>query len=105
MQIPDWVVYAVVLIVIVGTLFSSGSGEKDEPWGNRDEKTQSAPELADRGLTPSIEDSDIASEAASEAEVNLCLSPMRSTSACWFRSATRRMASARPLPSTSPAPG
>ena len=50
MRIPDWVVYAVVLIVIVGTLFSSGSGEKDEPWGFRDEKTQSAPELADRGL-------------------------------------------------------
>jgi len=29
MRIPDWVVYAVVLAVIVGTLFSSGSRESD----------------------------------------------------------------------------
>ncbi len=32
MRIPDWVVYAVVLAVIVGTLFSSGSGENDDPF-------------------------------------------------------------------------
>ena len=32
MRIPDWVVYAVVLAVIVGTLFSSGSGERDDPF-------------------------------------------------------------------------
>lgn len=32
MRIPDWVVYAVVLAVIVGTLFSSGSNEPD-PFG------------------------------------------------------------------------
>lgn len=31
MRIPDWVVYAVVLIAIVGTLFSSGSGDNDKP--------------------------------------------------------------------------
>lgn len=58
MRIPDWVVYAVVLIVIVGTLFSSGSGDKDEPWGFREEQTQTDPEFADRGRTPSIEDRD-----------------------------------------------
>lgn len=29
MRIPDWVVYAVVLAVIVGTLFSSGSNDSD----------------------------------------------------------------------------
>jgi serine protease Do len=29
MRIPDWVVYAVVLAVIVGTLFSSGTGDND----------------------------------------------------------------------------
>jgi S1-C subfamily serine protease len=29
MRIPDWVVYAVVLAVIVGTLFSSGAGDND----------------------------------------------------------------------------
>lgn len=32
MRIPDWVVYAVVLIAIVGTLFSSGSGDADRPY-------------------------------------------------------------------------
>ncbi len=32
MRIPDWVVYAVVLAVIVGTLFSSGSSERDDPF-------------------------------------------------------------------------
>jgi hypothetical protein len=32
MRIPDWVVYAVVLAVIVGTLFSSGSSESDDPF-------------------------------------------------------------------------
>lgn len=60
MRIPDWVVYAVVLIVIVGTLFSSGSGEKDEPWGFSDEKVQTEPEYPDRGRTPSIADNDAA---------------------------------------------
>jgi len=60
MRIPDWVVYAVVLIVIVGTLFSSGSGEKDEPWGFSDEKVQTEPEYPDRGRTPSIADNDVA---------------------------------------------
>lgn len=32
MRIPDWVVYAVVLAVIVGTLFSSGSEDRDDPF-------------------------------------------------------------------------
>lgn len=32
MRIPDWVVYAVVLAVIVGTLFSSGSGDNADPF-------------------------------------------------------------------------
>jgi S1-C subfamily serine protease len=32
MRIPDWVVYAVVLAVIVGTLFSSGAGKHDDPF-------------------------------------------------------------------------
>ena len=36
MRIPDWVVYAVVLAVIVGTLFSSGAGDND-PFRVRDE--------------------------------------------------------------------
>ena len=35
MRIPDWVVYAVVLAVIVGTLFSSGAGE-DDPFRDPD---------------------------------------------------------------------
>lgn len=68
MRIPDWVVYAVVLIVIVGTLFSSGSGDKDEPWGFRDEKVQTDPEFADRGRTPSIEDRDVAIPAPESEE-------------------------------------
>ena len=37
MRIPDWVVYAVVLAVIVGTLFSSGSSERDDPFRTRSE--------------------------------------------------------------------
>lgn len=32
MRIPDWVVYAVVLVAIVGTLFSSGSGGRERPY-------------------------------------------------------------------------
>lgn len=40
MRIPDWVVYAVVLAVIVGTLFSSGSNEPD-PFRPSDEFTES----------------------------------------------------------------
>ena len=60
MRIPDWVVYAVVLIVIVGTLFSSGSGEKDEPWRFSNEKVQTEPEYTDRGRTPAIADNDVA---------------------------------------------
>ena len=34
MRIPDWVVYAVVLAVIVGTLFSSGAGD-DDPFRDK----------------------------------------------------------------------
>lgn len=44
MRIPDWVVYAVVLAVIVGTLFSSGASD-DDPFRVRDEvaRTDVAP--------------------------------------------------------------
>jgi len=41
MRIPDWVVYAVVLAVIVGTLFSSGSNEVDDPFRNAPESAES----------------------------------------------------------------
>ncbi|HOY79757.1 MAG TPA: serine protease [Hyphomonadaceae bacterium] len=58
MRIPDWVVYAVVLVVIVGTLFSSGSGDKDKSWVFREEAVQSEPEFSGRGRTPAASDSD-----------------------------------------------
>ncbi|MEQ1782514.1 MAG: serine protease [Hyphomonadaceae bacterium] len=45
MRIPDWVVYAVVLAVIVGTLFSSGSSDRDDPF-------RPAAETADVRSTP-----------------------------------------------------
>ena len=32
MRIPDWVVYAIVLVAIVVTLFSSGSGGRERPY-------------------------------------------------------------------------
>lgn len=32
MRIPDWVVYAVVLVAIVVTLFSSGAGGRERPY-------------------------------------------------------------------------
>lgn len=56
MRIPDWVVYAVVLIVIVGTLFYSGSGEKDKPWQSQNEQIEDAQDFTDRGRTPSIDE-------------------------------------------------
>jgi serine protease Do len=58
MRIPDWVVYAVVLVVIVGTLFSSGSGDKDKSWVFRDEAVQTEPEFSGRGRTPATSDGD-----------------------------------------------
>jgi len=51
MRIPDWVVYAVVLAVIVGTLFSSGSGD-DDPFGVPDEVAQSEILVPDAILRP-----------------------------------------------------
>lgn len=60
MRIPDWVVYAVVLVVIVGTLFSSGSGGRDEPWRFGREQAEVEPKYTDRGRTPAIEDPDAA---------------------------------------------
>lgn len=60
MRIPDWVVYAVVLVVIVGTLFSSGSGDRDEPWRFGRERAEVEREYTDRGRTPVIEDLDVA---------------------------------------------
>lgn len=44
MRIPDWVVYAVVLAVIVGTLFSSGSNE-DDPFRPATEMAEADPGL------------------------------------------------------------
>ncbi len=43
MRIPDWVVYAVVLAVIVGTLFSSGSGDRDDPFRPATETADARP--------------------------------------------------------------
>jgi serine protease Do len=58
MRIPDWVVYAVVLAVIVGTLFSSGAGDND-PFRVPDEEARSdvpAPSIDMRELpAPSSE--------------------------------------------------
>lgn len=54
MRIPDWVVYAVVVIVIVGTLFSSGTGKKIEQWDTYNERVDVDPEYADRGRAPDI---------------------------------------------------
>jgi S1-C subfamily serine protease len=58
MRIPDWVVYAVVLIVIVGTLFSSGSGKKFEPWDSKTESVEITPEDSGRGRAPDIVEPD-----------------------------------------------
>ncbi|MEY2757358.1 MAG: hypothetical protein RIR33_1136 [Pseudomonadota bacterium] len=51
MRIPDWVVYAVVLAVIVGTLFSSGSGD-DDPFRVPDDVVQSEIIVPDAILRP-----------------------------------------------------
>lgn len=57
MRIPDWVVYAVVLAVIVGTLFSSGSGERDDPF-------KAPAEIADSGVRiPPLERPDLPAPA------------------------------------------
>ncbi|MEQ1610775.1 MAG: serine protease [Hyphomonadaceae bacterium] len=69
MRIPDWVVYAVVLVVIVGTLFSSGSGDRDEPWRYGRERAEVEPEYTDRGRTPAIEDLDVAAPDYNRADV------------------------------------
>lgn len=69
MRIPDWVVYAVVLVVIVGTLFSSGSGDRDEPWRYGRERAEVEPEHTDRGRTPAIEDLDVAAPDYDRADV------------------------------------
>lgn len=52
MRIPDWVVYAVVLAVIVGTLFSSGAGDND-PFRVPDEARLDAP-APDVDMRPDI---------------------------------------------------
>ncbi len=66
MRIPDWVVYAVVLVVIVGTLFSSGSGDNDKSWVFRDEAIQTEPEFPDRGRTPAASDGDVSIPRSSD---------------------------------------
>jgi S1-C subfamily serine protease len=73
MRIPDWVVYAVVLVVIVGTLFSSGSGDKDKSWVFRDEAVQSEPEFSGRGRTPAASDGDALVPRSSSDEEGLPL--------------------------------
>ncbi len=60
MRIPDWVVYAVVLAVIVGTLFSSGAGDKDDPWRVGEERVDVGSEHAERGRTPEITENEAA---------------------------------------------
>jgi S1-C subfamily serine protease len=52
MRIPDWVVYTVVLIVIVGTLFYSGSGEKNGVSGSDREYADLLPGDADEPIIP-----------------------------------------------------
>lgn len=52
MRIPDWVVYAVVLAVIVGTLFSSGSSENDDPFRVPDEVSTAEISVPDRPTRP-----------------------------------------------------
>lgn len=54
MRIPDWVVYAVVVIVIVGTLLSSGAGKKYEPWDSHAERIVITPGDSERGRSPNI---------------------------------------------------
>lgn len=73
MRIPDWVVYAVVLVVIVGTLFSSGSGDKDKSWVFRDEAVQSEPAFSGRGRTPAASDGDALVPRSSSDEEGLPL--------------------------------
>lgn len=73
MRIPDWVVYAVVLVVIVGTLFSSGSGDKDTPWVFREEAMQSEPEFSGRGRTPAASEGDALVPRSSSDEEGLRL--------------------------------
>ena len=51
MRIPDWVVYAVVLAVIVGTLFSSGTGDSDPFRVPLDVSRPAAP-VPDAGTRP-----------------------------------------------------
>ncbi len=106
MRIPDWVVYAVVLVVIVGTLFSSGSGDNDKSWVFRDEAIQTEPEFPDRGRTPAASDGDVSIPRSSDEGGGLrSPAPIRSTSACLCRWAMPRTALVLPSPSISPAPG
>lgn len=67
MRIPDWVVYAVVLIVIVGTLFSSGAGKKFEPWDSKSERIVITPEDSERGRAPAIVENDATAGAEADA--------------------------------------
>jgi serine protease Do len=53
MRIPDWVVYAVVLAVIVGTLFSSGTGDND-PFRVPDEISRTDELVPDVDTRPSL---------------------------------------------------
>jgi S1-C subfamily serine protease len=73
MRIPDWVVYAVVLVVIVGTLFSSGSGDNDKSWVFRDEAVQAEPEFSGGGRTPAASDSDVSIPRSSSDEEGMPL--------------------------------
>lgn len=54
MRIPDWVVYALVVIVIVGTLFSSSPAGKPEPWDSRSERMFGSSDEASRGRAPTV---------------------------------------------------
>jgi S1-C subfamily serine protease len=76
MRIPDWVVYAVVLVVIVGTLFSSGSGAKREPWDSDVERVDVDPHYLERGRAPDIvENDDLPASAGELADASGILLP------------------------------
>ena len=104
MRIPDWVVYAVVLAVIVGTLFSSGS--QRTAMTRSDVQTRSPESDSPRAGTAAIAEADLAAaERRAPEPARLAGIRIRSTSACWSRWATPRTASAPLSPSTRPAPG
>lgn len=71
MRIPDWVVYAVVAIVVVGTLFSSGTGKKTDPWDSHSERILDTPKDSERGRAPDVIEHDY--EDAGEPDAGLPL--------------------------------